>query len=179
MNLFANILVHKKVYASSWVTFNNTAAYYLERAEDNNITYDMGLTVGLQPLNYLAFTIDGSTTVTNNDWRVSRFSFNIVSVGKIKPNSLDYYPYIGIGFGVIYAQESITMDNSYERFNASGIGFNMPVMAGIHFSLQRVMLTVDIRYVYSTAELNYKYSKHKYEKDYGGFTGSIGIGYIF
>ena len=178
-NLFINTLDLKKAYASSWITFNNTAAYYLEGATDNNITYDMGLTVGLQPLDFLAFTVDGSTTVTNNDWRVSRFSFNIISVGKIKPNTLDYYPYLGIGFGVIYAQESITVNNSYERLNASGIGFNMPVMAGIHLSLQRVMLTIDIRYVYSTAELNHKYSKYKYEKDYGGFTGSIGIGYIF
>ena len=179
VNLFVSTLTHKKAYAASWITFNNTVAYYLEGATDNNVTYDMGLTVGLQPLNFLAFTVDGSTTITNNDWRVTRFSFNIISVGKINPNTLDYYPYIGIGFGVVYGQESVTVNNSYERFNASGIGFNMPVMAGIHFSLQRVMLTIDIRYVYSTAELNHKYSKASYERDYGGFTGSIGIGYIF
>ncbi len=179
INLFINALTNKNVYAASWVTFNNTVAYYLDAGKDTNVTYDMGLTIGLQPLNYLAFTVDGSTTVTNNDWRVSRFSFNVISVGRINPNTLDYYPYIGIGFGVVHAQESVTINNSYERFNASGIGFNMPVMAGIHFSLQRVMLTLDIRYVYSTAKLNHKYSKTSYEKDYGGFTASIGIGYIF
>jgi len=169
----------KNSYASAWVLLNNTVSYQLNAKSGTDFLYNVGASIGYQPFNLLGFVLDASTTISNNNWGMNRYSINIISQRALNPKTTDYYPYIGVGVGFITAKDTQDINGNYERYNMSGIGINVPIMVGINLNIQRFLLNIDVRYVYSNVTLSHKSSAYSREEDLSGFTASIGIGYIF
>lgn len=178
MVIFTHLSI-KSSYASAWLLANNTVSYQLKGKSGTDFAYNAGASVGYQPFYYFAFLVDASTTISNNNWGMSRYSISIVSQRMLNPKTTDYYPYIGVGVGFISAKDTQDISGQYERYNLSGIGINVPIMVGINLNIQKFLINFDVRYIYSSVTLADKYSNYSRKEDLSSFTASIGVGYIF